>query len=409
MKKTGINLENVKQRNKASILKLLKEKGPMSRKDIAEEIGLTPASVTMLTTEMIEVGYLQEAGEIQEEKKAGRRKILLSIVYDWKCVLAISIEVRTTTISLCDLNGNALLTTELKTNDREVPEHYLEEVARVAKTLVYEAGKGAGDLLGAGVSLPGLVDREFGVSKMAYGIWDREVPVAEFLSGQLHCPVVLENNIRAFAEGELLYGHGRSCENSYFLRWGPGVGSAIVIGKKIYDGREHRAGEIGHYNIDPDGLPCRCGRKGCLETKVSTSALTEQITELFSEDETPILYRRFRGDPSYLTEEVLSMLLKGVASFEEMDLPVASALQSAIDMLAQTFVNVATILAPEQVILLGSMFESRLVRDTFQLACCKIDPFYDSPYIRLAETSDRVSYIGSAAVAIHTLFLDAPH
>ncbi|MBE6736166.1 MAG: winged helix-turn-helix transcriptional regulator, partial [Ruminococcaceae bacterium] len=83
MKKTGINLENVKQRNKASILRLLNKNGPMSRKDIAAEVGLTPASVTLLTNEMIETGYLREVGEVQEEKRAGRRKILVSIVYDW--------------------------------------------------------------------------------------------------------------------------------------------------------------------------------------------------------------------------------------------------------------------------------------------------------------------------------------
>ncbi|MBQ8469292.1 MAG: ROK family transcriptional regulator [Clostridia bacterium] len=409
MKKTGINLENVKRQNKASVLTLLKERGPMSRKDIAAEVGLTPASVTMLTNEMIEAGYLQEMGELQEEKRAGRRKILLSIVYDWKCVLAISIEVHNTTVSLCDLNGNALSSTELKTNDREVPEHFLEEVAKVAKALVYEAGKGPGDLLGAGVSLPGIVDRAAGVSKSAYGVWDREVPVADILTEQLHCPIVLENNIRAFAEGELLYGFGRSFRDLYFLRWGPGVGSAIVIEKKIYDGRGHRAGEVGHYNIDPEGLPCRCGRRGCLETQVSTAALTAKVRELFSEEKTPKLFHRFEGDASYLTEEVLGLLLKDTTSIEALDPLVAQVLQEAIDTLAQTFVNIGTILAPEHVVLFGSMFESALVREAFRKACCKIDPFYDAPYLQLAETSDKVSFLGSAAVAIHTYFLDDPH
>ena len=91
-RQAGINLENVKIRNKSTVLKLLNRKGAMSRKDIAKEVGLTPATVTVLCTEMIEEGILQEKGEMQEDRRAGRRKILVDIAYGCKCVVAVSIE-----------------------------------------------------------------------------------------------------------------------------------------------------------------------------------------------------------------------------------------------------------------------------------------------------------------------------
>ena len=408
MKKTGINLENVKQRNKASILRLLNKNGPMSRKDIAAEVGLTPASVTLLTNEMIETGYLREVGEVQEEKRAGRRKILVSIVYDWKCVLAINIEKRKTVVSLCTLDGTPLTAMTLKTETDVAPEVYLSTVAQEARNLLFDAGKGPGELLGAGVCLPGIANRMTGVSKAAYGVWDEPVPVAQLLSDALHCPVVLENNIRAFAEGELLYGLGRTCDDLFLLRWGPGVGSAIVIDKKIHDGLQHRAGEIGHCNIEPNGLPCRCGRTGCLETRVSTEALVEEVRGLFSKEQTPILFEQFEGDKDRLIEDALTGLLRGVSSAEELDPPVAEAVAHAVKMLARTFGNVATILAPEHVALFGSMFEGTFVREAFREACTSFDPSYDAPYIRLAETYDKLNYLGPAAVAIRTLFLEQP-
>ena len=410
MKKSGINLENVKIRNKASILKLLNQKGAMSRKDIAAEVGLTPAAVTLLTTEMIEAGYLREEGALQEEKRAGRRKILVNIVYDWKCVLAVSIEVHKTTISLCTLDGTPLKHHEMRTDSAAKPEKFLKNVAKECKALMYEAGKGPDTLLGAGVSIPGLVNRETGVSKHAYGVWDVEVPVVQLLSADLNCPVVLENNIRAFGEGELLYGIGRAYRNMLFLRWGPGVGSAIVIDDKIYDGYHHHAGEIGHYIIEPDGIQCRCGRRGCLETRVSTQALTAQICQVYSAGMTPLLVSKTGDNKDMITEDYLLSLLEDVQSIsnEELDPVIQKILSSAIDSFACTFVNTATILSPDHVAIFGSMFDNEAVRTAFLTACQRYDPKYDNHFIHLADNRDKLAYIGPAAVAIRDMFLENP-
>ncbi len=75
MKYQGMNLENVKSRNQSAIIGLLYDHGPMSRKDIAEAVGLTAASVTLICTELIENGIIVELGEVTTEKRAGRKKI----------------------------------------------------------------------------------------------------------------------------------------------------------------------------------------------------------------------------------------------------------------------------------------------------------------------------------------------
>ena len=88
----GINLENVKNQNRNAILKLLNDHGPMPRKDISAQLGLTPASVTTLCGELMEQHMLFELGEMQGDKHVGRRKILLGINYEYRYVLSISIE-----------------------------------------------------------------------------------------------------------------------------------------------------------------------------------------------------------------------------------------------------------------------------------------------------------------------------
>jgi 3-oxoacyl-[acyl-carrier protein] reductase/7-alpha-hydroxysteroid dehydrogenase len=97
----------------------------------------------------------------------------------------------------------------------------------------------------------------------------------------------------------------------------------------------------------------------------------EEVRGLFSKEQTPKLFEQFEGDKDRLIEDALTGLLRGVSSAEELDPPVAEAVAHAVKMLARTFGNVATILAPEHVALFGSMFEGTFVREAFREATAK--------------------------------------
>ena len=178
----GLNLENVKNQNRSSILKLLNDHGPMSRKDISAQLGLTPASVTTLCAELLTQNILVELGEVQQGNRAGRRKILLGINYTYRYVLSISIEMPSTCITLCDLRGEHCITRRIPTDTTALPEQFLMQVANVGKALLWENSIGREQLLGAGVSVPGPVDREKGVSTHAYRIWNQPVQGASLLA-----------------------------------------------------------------------------------------------------------------------------------------------------------------------------------------------------------------------------------
>lgn len=408
MAQTGINLENVKIRNRSAILSLLNSQGAMSRKDIAKQVGLTPAAVTLLCTEMIEEGILLEKGEVQGERRAGRKKVLVDINYECKCVVAVSIEAAHTWITISNIRGKEMAHKKINTDTQIQPEQFLNEIAKESKALLWENQRRQEEILGMGICIPGIVDRSRGISLHAYGIWKEKVPVQKIMEELMACPVIVENNVKAFAEGELTYGIGKTGNNLLFVKWGPGVGSAIVIDNQIYEGKEHRAAEIGHYIIEPNGLLCRCGRKGCLETRVSTKAIVDKIKSVFSEEETPYLYQVLEGDSSKITEDVFSQWIETGTEQQELmhDPKLQEILCKSIERMARAIVNVMTILAPDHTVLYGTMLENEVIRKIFMSYCQRYDAGYTEEYIKKSDLSDKISYIGATAIVTKKYFFE---
>lgn len=396
---TGINLGNVKISNRSAILKLLNDCGAMSRKDIAIELGLTPATVTLICTELLSAGILCEKGEVEEEKRAGRRKVLIDINYQYRYVLSISIEAEMTCIAISDLKGHCLDVIRIKTDGTQEPNKFLKMVADESKALMWERGITKESVLGIGISVPGPVNRKTGVSQHAYRIWNEAVPVGEIIKQHLDLPVIVENNVKAFAEGELIYGNGKEQENLLFIKWGPGVGSAIIIQNRIYDSQNSKTAEIGHYIVEKNGRQCRCGRKGCLETRVATHAIARQVRAACAEETMPVLYKKMKGD----VDRIEARNIADWIGTEDAGL--RHVLDDIIERLARVAVNSITLLAPDKVIIYGELFEYPLLEERFRYFCCHYDESYNSDYILKSNLSDRIEYIGPLAVVMNELFL----
>lgn len=373
MKQTGMNMEAVKRQNRTSILKLINQKGPISRKDIASELGLTPAAVTLICSEFLEQGVLLEKGILEEKARAGRKKVLLDINYEYRYVIGINIEQEHTYLVVSNLCGDVQKKTTIHTAVEKEPQIFLADVAQAVKKLIRQTELPMERIAGVGVCVPGIVDKESGKAVRAYGIWKEEVELCDFLQEKLNLPVCIENNVNAFAKAELLCGAGKERGNLLLVKWGPGVGSSIVIDNHIYEGRHGKAAELGHFIVEKEGELCSCGRRGCLETKVSLSALQRDI----------------KG----LTQDNLGSYLRN-GTKEEQEI-----VWNAIDLFAQTIVNSVTILAPNRVILFGKLFRAKAVRDAF-IACCGN---YASDYgnrILYSELAEKEDYIGAVAIFI---------
>lgn len=376
-----MNLSQVKKQNRSAVLSHLLQRGPLSRKDIAECSGLTPAAVTMICNELLQKGLLEELGADPDATGAGRKKVLVDIAYARYLLLAVSIELTDTVLTVTDLRGTPLLQKSLPTDRMAEPEAFLRVIAASGKELCGRIPLQGRTLIGSSVTIPGVVERTSGVSVHAYGIWQKSVPVCSLLRSLLHMPVLLENNVDAFAKAEMLYGSGRKYQNLLILKWGPGVGAAIVIDGQIYGGRHGKAAELGHFIVDREGLRCNCGRRGCLETKVSYPALCKK--QPFAMADFGKVYRGAVQD--------------GQAEFFD----------DAIDLFARTVVNTMTILAPNRVILYGPMFDDDFVRAAFIGACQKYEPRYNAERILYSTLASQCACIGPVAVEVYSLLSDA--
>ncbi len=365
MEKTGLNLKEIKSRNLSSILYLLNSDSNLSRKDIAERLSLTPAAVTKLCSELIELGLIEESGEEQNTAKVGRKRIKLSLTLSKFYVLCINAEVDRITVSVACLNGDLVKSIELDvTND-------CEKIINTAQRLVDEADFPKEFLICTSICVIGKVDDN------RLGLWDntRLKAIAEEIIG---IPVIMENNIQAFAIAELIFGKENYDSNVLLLKWGPGVASAILNNGELLSGGNSDVTEIGHYIIKKDGKKCRCGRYGCLETEASTM---EIISEL---------------DNKYSLNEIIN----------SEDIAVKSVIDTKIDLVALALTNTATILHSGKIILFGSLFNFSYVTKKLATQCKRYNNNFDKDTIALSKLNDKISYIGPVALAAKTFFFD---
>jgi len=142
-----------------------------------------------------------------------------------------------------------------------------------------------------GIGVPGTVNKKSGKVEFANNLGFHD----EDLVGMLKeiypdIPIAMNNDANAAAYGEFAAGAGRDVNSMIMVTLGTGVGGGIIIDKKLYEGTNYAAGELGHFVINCDGIPCNCGRKGCFEAYASATALIEQTIEAMKNEKQSILW-----------------------------------------------------------------------------------------------------------------------
>jgi len=188
-----------------------------------------------------------------------------------------------------DFGGTKLTAASLRVGDREFtarasiysPEYKSAEVDRtVILGLAKEVLKGANPTV-IGVSFGGPVRSKEGVVILSHHVpgW-QNFPLAQWLSEQFGAPAIVENDANAGALGEWRYGAGKGTRCLLYVTVSTGIGGGIIIDGKVYHGADDLAGEIGHMTLDPNGPPCTCGKRGCLEALASGPAIARKAREM---------------------------------------------------------------------------------------------------------------------------------
>lgn len=395
MKEKGLNMASIKQSNRRNILKVLNNNGPLSRKDIAELVELTPAAVTILVNDMIEEGLIKEVGQlVDNDSRVGRKKILVDLDYNFKKVIGIIIGPDNTGIGIADLKGDIICEQELKTQPSLPATDFLKMVAEECVQILWKNNIMKGDILGVGVGIIGPVEPKKGISKEVYGLWSNPVPVKDILEENLELPVVLDNNVRCLARAELNFSAGISNGNILFIKNGPGIGATVLLNKEVYYGTHNIAAEIGHIIVKKNGNLCRCNQRGCLEAEASSEAIINQAKKALAAGETPALAQLCAGDQDRITlTEVFAVL--------EKDDVVAKIINQAVYYLAIGIFNAFQMYDPGLVILYGPIFSYQifnqlLLREINQLNPCK----NYHRFIKFSKLSSKKEYLGGISLAI---------
>jgi glucokinase len=143
-------------------------------------------------------------------------------------------------------------------------------------------------------------------------------------------PVILENDANAAALGEFWLGAARGTSSAMMITLGTGVGGGIVLGGRIWHGMTGMAGEFGHMTIEPDGLSCKCGSRGCLEVYASATAVVRMAGEEIDRNAAPGLAGSASSDPGFSAQTVYGLATRGDSVAQHIFRRVGSALGIAL-------------------------------------------------------------------------------
>jgi glucokinase len=164
-----------------------------------------------------------------------------------------------------------------------------------------------------GIGVAGSIDRERGIIVHSPNLPDLEgFGFRDFLSKKFSHPIVIENDANAFTLGEGWRGAARGAKHFCGITLGTGVGGGIVVEGKILHGKEGMAGEVGHMVIEPNGLACGCGGRGCLEVYASGKGIQRMALEAIKKGRGKVILKGGRSHFQKITsEDVFKAAQKG--------------------------------------------------------------------------------------------------
>ena len=249
-----------------------------------------------------------------------------------------------------DSKGEIIATTSIKTQAYPSVDQYIMESVKVIKQIAEQVG-GMEKIRAMGIGAPCGNYYKGTIEHAANLVWAKGiVPLANMFVNELGIPVVVTNDAKAAAMGEMKYGVAVGMNNFVELTLGTGVGSGIVANGQLIYGFDGFAGELGHMIVEPDGRPCGCGRKGCLETYCSATGVVRTAIAMLEESPEATSLRDIATD-KLTSYEVYKAAMAGDTMAQEVFKQTGRRIGIAC-------ANIATFLSPEAFIFFGGLAQA---------------------------------------------------
>jgi len=267
--------QQTKKHNRDLVLRTIFSRQATSRAEIARTTKLTRATVSDMVANLIEEGLVEEVG--YGESMGGKAPILLEIVADSRFLVGLNLAQDKFIGSVVNLLGEPKKTIEFPVDGQD-GEQALELVYRILDELT---GNEWSPIVGIGIGTPGLINTQEGVVVNAVNLDWEDLPLGYLLERRYDLPITILNDSQATAIGEFVHGGDHNPEeNLVVVTVRYGIGAGILINGQLFQGDGGGAGEIGHVVVEENGLLCRCGKTGCLETVASSRAVLQRVKML---------------------------------------------------------------------------------------------------------------------------------
>lgn len=274
------NVDLVKQLNSAAVYRLIDQKGPISRIQIADVSQLAPASVTKITRQLLERGLIKEVA--QQASTGGRRAISLTTETEPFHSIAVRLGRDYIQLSLFDLSTKELASEYHEFNYSHQQE-LLDGLSQLIQIFITRNQDTIKQLIAIGITLPGLVNPETGVVEYMPNTDIDKLALADVIRDTFDTQCFVGNDVRGLALAEHYFGASKDCHDSILVSVHRGTGAGIIVNGKVFLGHNRNVGEIGHIQIDPIGDKCQCGNFGCLETVAANPAIIARIQSLLEQ------------------------------------------------------------------------------------------------------------------------------
>jgi predicted NBD/HSP70 family sugar kinase len=279
MESKRTTVRDLRRHNRAALLSKLFFDGPLSRHELSHLTGLSAATVSNVTAELVEEQLIVEAGLVESD--GGRPRVLLRVDPAYGNVIGIDVGETGVKVELFDLAMARMATVDHPlSSPRPDPATVVAQIASGLREVIVQAGIDERSILGVGIGIPGTVEQGRTVLVHAQTIgWDAVALEQMLRASGTDLPLFFENGAKTQGQAEMWFGAGRGARHAVIVLIGSGIGAAVITHGATYRGATSSAGEWGHTTIIYGGRPCRCGSHGCLEAYVGAESILDRYRQ----------------------------------------------------------------------------------------------------------------------------------
>lgn len=293
-----------------AIVHTLRYRGPLSRSELARQLGVPRTQLTRYLAELFSSGLIHEPG--LAPSTGGRKARLLQLNPKAGYIVAVDLGATSLDVAVTDMHVKVLAHESRAVDVAEGPTIILGMVTETARRLIQKLGLAPDQVLGVGMGVPGPVDYRQGrtVSPPIMPGWN-QFPIKDHLSETFGCPAYVDNDVNIMALGEQFAGLGRGVDNFIYVKIGTGIGAGIVVGGRLYRGSDGCAGDIGHIAVDGSDVLCRCGNAGCLEALAGGPGIARRARLLAEAGRAPLVAEFLKDHAELTSVDVGHLAAKG--------------------------------------------------------------------------------------------------